>query len=88
MIEIRFKIPNGSMVIHLEQVLFRGTFRQFRKLLRLLSQDTETWEENRKLILENLKSVETGARVVEEIKWETRFHKMLGIMEEFGYVKF
>lgn len=85
--KIKFRIPNGSMEIYLEQVLFRGTLRQFRKLLQLMSQDPETWEENRKLIRENLESAEIGARVAGKVTWETRFHKMLGIMEEFGYVK-
>ena len=59
--KIKFRIPNGSMEIYLEQVLFRGTLRQFRKLLRLMSQDPETWEENRKLIWENLEGAEIGA---------------------------
>ena len=80
--KLKFRIPNGSMEIYLEQVLFRGTLRQFRKLLRLMSQDPETWEENRKLIWENLEGAEIGARATGKVKWETRFYKMLGIMEE------
>jgi hypothetical protein len=80
--KIKFRIPNGSMEIYLEQVLFRGTLRQFRKLLRLMSQDPETWEENRKLIRKNLEGAEIGARAAGKVKWETGFHKILGIMEE------
>lgn len=78
---IKFRIPNGSMEIYLEQVLFRGTLWQFRKLLRLMRRDTESWEENRKLIWETLESLEIGARAAGKVKLDTRFHKMIEILE-------
>lgn len=78
---IKFRIPNGIMEIHFEQYLFHGTLWQFRKLIWLMSQDTESWEENRKLIWETLESLEIGARAARKVKLDTRFHKMIEILE-------